>query len=69
MTHNFFSDMVTLYNGMGDKVATSIQWTATFFTGTILCFVKGWELTLVVLAISPAIAIVGGIAGRVSALF
>ena len=59
------SDVVTVYNGMGDKVATSLQWVSAFFSGVVLCLYRGWELTLVILTVAPAIALVGGVSGKV----
>lgn len=42
-----------------------IQSLTTFFTGIIIGFVKGWKLTLVILAISPLLGISAGIISKV----
>ncbi|KAM8966761.1 ATP-dependent translocase ABCB1 [Pelodytes ibericus] len=46
-------DVSKINEGIGDKIAMLSQSMATFITGFIIGFVKGWKLTLVILAISP----------------
>jgi ABC-type multidrug transport system fused ATPase/permease subunit len=38
---------------MNDKFGSCIQFLSTFFTGLIISFVRGWKLTLIILALSP----------------
>jgi ATP-binding cassette subfamily B (MDR/TAP) protein 1 len=40
-------------DGLGDKLAQVIQQVSCFIAGLIIAFVKGWELTLVILACLP----------------
>ena len=58
--------MTKIQNGIGDKVAMVIQSTTMFFTGFIIGFVYSWKLTLVILSLTPALMITGGITGKVS---
>ena len=70
-THYFLilcRDVTTLQAGMGDKVATFIQWVSTFVMGAIICLSIGWELTLVILSVAPIAAAIGAVVARVSCL-
>ncbi|OQS03064.1 ATP-binding Cassette (ABC) Superfamily, partial [Thraustotheca clavata] len=46
-------------DGMGRKVGDVITFTTMAFTGLIVAFVYGWELSLILLAFTPLIAISG----------
>ncbi len=46
-------------DGLGDKFAMVIQQLACFIAGLIIAFVKGWELSLVVLSTVPLMVICG----------
>ncbi|CAF3084747.1 unnamed protein product [Rotaria sp. Silwood2] len=46
-------DVNKIHDGIGDKIGSTSQFIAAFFTGFILGFAKGWKLTLVILSISP----------------
>lgn len=47
------SDVNKIREGVGDKCGNAIQYVATFVIGIIISLVKGWQLTLVVLSVSP----------------
>lgn len=51
------SDVYKIQEGIGDKVGLLIQAYTTFITSFIIGFTTGWKLTLVILAVSPALAI------------
>ena len=53
----FFSDISKISEGIGDKVGMFFQAIATFFAGFIVGFIRGWKLTLVIMAISPILGI------------
>ncbi|CAM8927452.1 unnamed protein product [Rhodiola kirilowii] len=53
-------DTVLIQDAMGEKVGKFIQLMSTFLGGFIIAFVKGWLLTLVMLAAIPLIVISGG---------
>ena len=61
----YFSDVDKIHDGIGDKLATLVQWIATFFAGFAVAFVRDWHLTLFMLGITPIIAVVAGIFSKV----
>ena len=58
--------MHLIYDGMGDKVATFVQWTTTFVVSFVIAFISGWKLALATVAFCPLIILVGGTLTRVS---
>ena len=50
---------------MGHKIALFVQSLAMVFGGFAMGFAYGWKLTLVILALSPLIAIAGALLGKV----
>jgi len=52
-----FSDVNKIREGIGDKVANVLQWTAAFISGLIIGLAYGWKLALVIIAISPLLAL------------
>ncbi|XP_038244655.1 ATP-dependent translocase ABCB1-like isoform X2 [Dermochelys coriacea] len=50
-------DINTIYEGIGDKICIFVQLFATFLTGIVIGFIYGWKLTLVILSVSPLIAV------------
>ncbi|KAM6552266.1 hypothetical protein CsatB_002074 [Cannabis sativa] len=54
-------DTILIQEAMGEKVGKFIQLTSTFFGGFVIAFIKGWLLTLVLLACIPVIVIAGGV--------
>ncbi|KAJ7322287.1 hypothetical protein JRQ81_018574 [Phrynocephalus forsythii] len=50
-------DVSKINDGIGDKMAMLIEGVATFIAGFVVGFIKGWKLTLVILAISPVLGI------------
>ncbi|XP_029307520.1 ATP-dependent translocase ABCB1 [Cottoperca gobio] len=62
-------DIYKIEEGIGDKASRIIQALTTFLTSFIIGFVKGWKLTLVILAVSPALAISAGVFSKVLASF
>jgi len=60
-----YSDVDQIERGIGDKLALFFQYTAAFFAGFIVGFIYGWKLTLVILSVSPLLAICGGLMARV----
>ncbi|XP_048881323.1 ATP-dependent translocase ABCB1 isoform X10 [Brienomyrus brachyistius] len=49
-------DINTINDGLGDKICLFVQFFCTFIAGLIIGFIKGWKLTLVILAVSPLLA-------------
>ena len=50
---------------MGDKIGMAQQALAMFFGGFGIGFFYSWELTLVILAVTPALIIVGAVFGKI----
>ena len=64
-TVSSFSDVSKINEGIGDKIGIFFQSMATFFTGFIVGFTKGWKLTLVILALSPVLGLSAAIWAKV----
>jgi hypothetical protein len=47
---------VVIHEAIGDKIGTFIQFAATTVFGFLLGFVRGWRLTLVMLALTPLVS-------------
>ena len=60
------SDVDQIEAGIGDKMALFFQYFCSFIAGFIVGFYKGWKLTLVLLAVTPLLAIAGAAVGKVS---
>lgn len=58
-------DVTKIQNGIGDKVAMVIQSVTMFLAGFTIGFVYSWKLTLVILSLTPALVVTGGITGKV----
>ncbi|KAL5577120.1 hypothetical protein UlMin_018819 [Ulmus minor] len=54
-------DTILIQDAMGEKVGKFIQLVSTFVGGFVVAFVKGWQLTLVMLACIPVIVIAVGV--------
>ncbi|XP_058380773.1 ATP-dependent translocase ABCB1-like [Diceros bicornis minor] len=50
-------DVSKINEGIGDKIGMFFQSIATFLTGFIVGFTRGWKLTLVILAVSPLLGL------------
>lgn len=53
----FFSDVSKINEGIGDKIGLLIQSETTFISGFVVGLVRGWKLTLVILAVSPVLGL------------
>ncbi|KAI9291097.1 hypothetical protein K502DRAFT_155285, partial [Neoconidiobolus thromboides FSU 785] len=49
-------DVNLVQEGISEKIGLMIQYVSTFITGFVIAFVKGWKLTLVLLAVVPLLA-------------
>eukprot|EP00727_Mastigamoeba_balamuthi_P009542 m51a1_g521 hypothetical protein (1324) ;mRNA; r:334642-338749 len=52
------TDVIKIQDGIGEKVGMLVQCLATFCTGWTIGFVKGWKMTLVMLATVPVLVAV-----------
>ncbi len=55
-----------IQEGIGDKFGMFFQWIAMCLAGFIVGFVYGWKLTLVILAVSPLLAVSGALMAKVT---
>ncbi|KAG6590565.1 multidrug resistance protein ABC superfamily [Phytophthora cinnamomi] len=56
---------ITIQDGIGSKMSDMLHFTSTVVSGIAIAFIKGWELTLVLLAVVPFVAISGMLAKKV----
>ena len=59
------SDVDQIENGIGEKLALFFQYLTVFIAGYIVGFVYGWELTLVILSVSPLLILSGVLMSKV----
>uniref|UniRef100_A0A915CUZ6 ABC transmembrane type-1 domain-containing protein n=1 Tax=Ditylenchus dipsaci TaxID=166011 RepID=A0A915CUZ6_9BILA len=59
-----FDDFERIKEGIGDKVALAIQYTNQFVGGFLVAFVYDWKLTLVMMSLTPFIAVCGAFVAR-----
>uniref|UniRef100_A0A8C6FFP6 Phosphatidylcholine translocator ABCB4 n=1 Tax=Moschus moschiferus TaxID=68415 RepID=A0A8C6FFP6_MOSMO len=62
-------DISKISEGIGDKVGMFFQAIATFFAGFIVGFIRGWKLTLVIMAISPILGLSTAIWAKILSAF
>ncbi|CAK6434576.1 unnamed protein product [Pipistrellus nathusii] len=62
-------DVSKINEGIGDKIGIFFQSIATFLTGFIVGFTRGWELTLVILAVSPVLGLSAAIWAKILSSF
>uniref|UniRef100_A0A8C6RUJ7 P-type phospholipid transporter n=1 Tax=Nannospalax galili TaxID=1026970 RepID=A0A8C6RUJ7_NANGA len=62
-------DISKISEGIGDKVGMFFQATATFFAGFIVGFIRGWKLTLVIMAISPLLGLSAAVWAKILSAF
>lgn len=58
------ADVMLVQAGVSEKLATAGQYSAQILGGIIVAFIYGWKMTLVMVACSPVIAIVGALHAR-----
>ncbi|KAK7295696.1 hypothetical protein RJT34_18607 [Clitoria ternatea] len=54
-------DTILIQDAMGEKVGKFIQLASTFFGGFVVAFVRGWRLTVVLVACVPCVVVAGGV--------
>ncbi|KFV74482.1 Multidrug resistance protein 1, partial [Dryobates pubescens] len=62
-------DISKIDEGIGEKVAMFFQAVATFCSGFIVGFTKGWKLTLVILALSPVLGLSSALWAKIISAF
>jgi len=69
LTTRISGDMILIQQAIGDKLGTLLQFEFTFLGGFAVGFWRGWELTLVLLAVTPLLGIAGGLMMKVMTMF
>uniref|UniRef100_A0A4W3K4I9 ATP-binding cassette, sub-family B (MDR/TAP), member 4 n=1 Tax=Callorhinchus milii TaxID=7868 RepID=A0A4W3K4I9_CALMI len=62
-------DILKISDGTGDKIGMLIQSLATFIAGFVVGLVKGWKLTLVILAVSPVMGLAAATFSKILSSF
>nr|XP_020462921.1 multidrug resistance protein 1-like [Monopterus albus]XP_020462922.1 multidrug resistance protein 1-like [Monopterus albus] len=62
-------DVYKIQEGIGDKTGMLIQALSCFVSSFIIGFTKGWKLTLVILAVSPALGVSAALFSKVLTSF
>uniref|UniRef100_H2ZR88 Bile salt export pump n=1 Tax=Ciona savignyi TaxID=51511 RepID=H2ZR88_CIOSA len=62
-------DISKIQDGISDKVSISIQMLCRAIAGLIIGFVYGWQLALVILAVSPLLIVSAGVMFRIATAF
>nr|CAB3219617.1 multidrug resistance protein 1A-like [Phallusia mammillata] len=62
-------DISKIQAGISDKVSVSLQMLARAISGLVIGFVYGWQLALVILAVSPLLGISASVMFRIAATF
>uniref|UniRef100_A0A8D3B7B9 ATP-binding cassette, sub-family B (MDR/TAP), member 4 n=1 Tax=Scophthalmus maximus TaxID=52904 RepID=A0A8D3B7B9_SCOMX len=62
-------DVYKIQEGIGDKAGMLIQAYTTFLASFVIGFTKGWKLTLVILAVSPALGVSAALFSKVLTSF
>lgn len=66
LTNLVINDINLIQAGVGDKLATAVQFLSTFAAGIVVGLVKGWKLTLLILGVTPVLLLSGFIFGNAS---
>ncbi|NXT21654.1 MDR1 protein, partial [Syrrhaptes paradoxus] len=62
-------DVSKINEGIGDKMGLLVQSVTTFLAGFIVGLIRGWKLTLVILAVSPVLGLSAAIWAKVLSSF
>ncbi|XP_067658455.1 ATP-dependent translocase ABCB1-like isoform X1 [Haliotis asinina] len=69
LTTRLADDMEKLREGIGDKFSLCVQFFSAFISGFVIGFIKGWKLTLVMMSLTPVLAIAGAFMSKAIASF
>ncbi|XP_009872053.1 PREDICTED: multidrug resistance protein 1-like, partial [Apaloderma vittatum] len=62
-------DVSKINEGIGDKIGLLVQSLTTFVAGFVVGLIRGWKLTLVILAVSPVLGISAALWAKVLSTF
>lgn len=66
LTARASGDVDLIHKGIGDKVGSAVQFISAFVVGIIIAFFFSWKMTLVILAITPFLALCGAIFAKLT---
>ncbi|XP_070561508.1 ATP-dependent translocase ABCB1-like isoform X2 [Ptychodera flava] len=69
LTTRLSDDLEQVRTGIGDKFCLMIQFTSAFLCGFAIAFSKSWKLSLVMMSMTPLLAIAAAVMGKVIASF
>ncbi|XP_055939948.1 ATP-dependent translocase ABCB1-like [Argiope bruennichi] len=64
LTTKLNDDLERVREGIGDKFSMLIQYASTFLAGFIVGFIKGWQLTLVIMSMTPLLTLSSAYVGK-----
>lgn len=67
LTTKLNDDLERVREGIGDKFSMVIQYGSTFVIGFVVGFLKGWQLTLVIMSLTPLLALSSAFLGKLVA--
>lgn len=67
LTTRVAGDVNLIEAGIGEKLASAVQFLTQFIVGFIIAFVHGWKLTFIILAIAPLLAAGGALFAKQAA--
>ena len=65
LTTHLVTSMSLIQDGISEKFVNVFNYYATFIGGFVIAFVKSWEMTLVLLAVFPVLAVVSAIFAKI----
>ncbi|KAL4217465.1 tRNA N6-adenosine threonylcarbamoyltransferase [Mactra antiquata] len=69
LTTRLADDLERVREGLGDKFSFAVQFLAQFFAGFIIGFYKGWKLALVMMSLTPLLAVCGAFLSKMMASY
>eukprot|EP00198_Chlamydomonas_reinhardtii_P007903 XP_001697240.1 MDR-like ABC transporter [Chlamydomonas reinhardtii] len=57
-------DSIDVQNAISEKLGAFLHHSSTFITGYVIGFVKGWEMSLVMIGCMPFMALIGGLLAK-----
>ncbi|GFQ83988.1 ATP-dependent translocase ABCB1 [Trichonephila clavata] len=64
LTTRLNDDLERIREGIGDKFSMIIQYGSTFLAGFVVGFAKGWQLTLVIMSMTPLLTLSSAFMGK-----
>ncbi|ESO91246.1 hypothetical protein LOTGIDRAFT_153678 [Lottia gigantea] len=69
LTTRLSDDLERIREGIGDKFSLCIQFVAQFISGFAIGFTKSWKLTLVMMSLTPLLAVCAAFVGKLVASY